>query len=67
MNNDKYAEIYRRMHPRVFPYSPYERQMELSDLWPSEQARIKREIDATAELILDTPRMILQYIQGKEK
>ena len=46
MTDDEYAEIYRRMRPKMFPYSPYERQMELSDRWPADQEQIKREIDA---------------------
>ena len=32
-------KIYRRMHPREFPYSPWGRQLELRDLWPDEQQK----------------------------
>lgn len=36
-------QTYRKEHPRMFPHSPWERQMELSDLWPRDQdAYVKR-------------------------
>lgn len=40
-----YAKIYRRLNPRKHPYSPYEPQRQLTDLWPSEQEKFKRMID----------------------
>lgn len=36
-DDDEYAAAYRRAHLRRSPYSPWERQQELSDLWPSDQ------------------------------
>lgn len=47
-----YEQIYRKMHPKRFPYSPYEKQRELCDLWPDEQEKFKREVDT----ILDYER-----------
>lgn len=40
-----YERIYRRLNPRTFPYSPYERQRELSDLWPREQQKFRDMVD----------------------
>lgn len=44
-----YDAIYRRAHPRRFPFSPYERQMQLRDLWPSEQEKFRRIVDAATQ------------------
>lgn len=44
-----YDAAYRRAHPRLFPYSPWERQKELSDLWPSEQKKFRDVVDAARE------------------
>lgn len=44
-----YDAAYRAAHPRLFPFSPYERQRELRDLWPSEQAKFRRIVDAIAK------------------
>lgn len=41
-----YEAIYRRMHPKRMPYSAYEPQLELRNLWPRDQAEFKRQIDA---------------------
>lgn len=41
-----YAAMYRRAHPRLMPFSPWERQRELSDLWPSKQAKFRKLADA---------------------
>lgn len=41
-----YHAIYRKAHPPHFPHSPYERRLELSDLWPSEQENFIRIVDA---------------------
>ena len=38
---------YRDLHPPMFPYSPWERKMELRDLWPSEQAKFVRTVSAS--------------------
>lgn len=46
MSETIYDKIYRRANPKLFPYSPYERQPELRDLWPSEQEKFKRVVDA---------------------
>lgn len=40
-----YDEIYRRLNPRSCPLSPYERQRELGDLWPSKQSEFRKMID----------------------
>jgi len=40
-----YDQIYRKLNPKRFPYSPWERQVELSDLWPVDQQKFKDEID----------------------
>lgn len=42
-------KIYRELHPRSFPYCSYEKQMELSDLWPCEQEGFKRMIEEVAK------------------
>lgn len=47
MSNDEIrdfaAELYRREHPKQCPTNPYERQIELGDLWPiSQQEYIER-------------------------
>lgn len=41
-----YDETYRAMHPKLFPFSPWERQRELRDLWPDEQAKFRKMVDA---------------------
>lgn len=46
MTDDIYARTFRRLHPRRSPYSPYERQRELSDLWPRDQQRFRETVDA---------------------
>lgn len=40
-----YDQIYRDLHPITFPWSPYDRQLELRDLWPSDQERFRKKID----------------------
>lgn len=47
MSDTIYDTIFRRLHPRMFPYSPRERQRELRDLRLSEQEKFKRQVDAT--------------------
>jgi hypothetical protein len=51
MADSVYDKIYRRMHPRQFPYSAFERQSELSDLWPAEQTRFRKMVDATVQSV----------------
>lgn len=46
MNTPDYERIYRRLHPRRFPYSPFETQRELRDLWPVEQKKFRHMVDA---------------------
>jgi len=47
----KFAEkLYRKEHPREFPFSPYERQRELSDLWPQDQANYVNRVEAFLDL-----------------
>ena len=46
-----YEGIYRKMNPRIFPYSAHERQKELSDLWPADQERFKDQVDSIASAI----------------
>lgn len=41
-----YERLYRRMHPKRFPYSPWERQRELHDLWPVDQRAFRQVVDA---------------------
>ena len=41
-----YEAIYRKTHPRAFLFSPWERQMELRDLWPSLQTEFRDGVDA---------------------
>lgn len=53
-----YDQIYRELHPRQFPHSPYEKQRELRNLWPSEQEKFKQEIDVVLRAALE---------QSKEK
>lgn len=48
-----YDAIYRRMNPRLFPYSPWERQKELRDLWPSEQSKVRKQIDTIADAMME--------------
>lgn len=43
---DIYERTYRRLNPRFFPYSPYERQRELRDLWPQDRRRFRDMVDA---------------------
>lgn len=31
-------QVFRRENPRRFPFSPWGKQLELRDLWPSDQA-----------------------------
>lgn len=46
-----YDEIYRKANPRRFPYSPFERQRELRDLWPDLQEDFRRVVDAAIDKI----------------
>ena len=48
-----YDRIYRRLHPKTFPFSPYERQLELSDLWGANQEKFRREVNA---ILSEDPR-----------
>lgn len=48
-SEDIYDRVYREMNPRIFPYSPWERQRQLCDLWPSEQKKFKDMVDAVAK------------------
>ena len=41
-----YDKIYVKAHPPRFPYSPHAKQRQLKDLWPSEQEKFKRIVDA---------------------
>lgn len=41
-----YDTIYRQVNPRRFPFSPFERQIELRDLWPDEQENFRKVVDA---------------------
>ena len=43
-NREELRRIYRRLHPRQFPYSSWERQRQLDDLWPAEQERFARDV-----------------------
>jgi hypothetical protein len=54
MATDTYERIYRETHPRIFPYSPWERQLELRDLWPSEQQKFRNHVDYLTRIIADT-------------
>jgi hypothetical protein len=40
-----YEKLYRELHPRHVPTSPYGRQIELRDLWPADQEKFKRLVD----------------------
>lgn len=40
-----YETIYRRLHPRTHPFSPYEVQRQLRDLWESDQQRFRDQVD----------------------
>lgn len=53
MSETIYDRAYRKMHPRLFPFSAWERQRELSDLWPADQEKFKRVVDA----IIDVHRL----------
>ncbi|MGN6768872.1 MAG: hypothetical protein ACTHJQ_03350 [Rhizobiaceae bacterium] len=44
---DIYERIYRETHPRLFPFSPFERQRELRDLWPADQRKFRDMVDST--------------------
>lgn len=49
MDIEKLAEeVYRQEPPRMFPYSPYGRQMELHDLWPTDR---KAYVDRVARIV----------------
>jgi hypothetical protein len=41
-----YDAIYRKANPRTMPYNIHCRQPELSDLWPIDQQKFKRIVDA---------------------
>jgi len=45
-----YAAIYRKANPKAMPFSIHERQRELSDLWPVDQEKFKRIVDATRRI-----------------
>lgn len=40
-----YERIYRRLHPKIAPYNPHERQRELHDLWEADQEEFRRTVD----------------------
>ncbi len=40
-----YDAIFRKLHPRSSPFSPWERQRELRDLWPADQQKFKGMVD----------------------
>lgn len=42
---DDYEKIYRRLHPKRFLFSPWERQAELRNLWPRDQQKFKKMVD----------------------
>lgn len=46
MTKPDYDAIFRRLHPSPAPYSPHFRPLELRDLWPVDQEKFKREVDA---------------------
>jgi len=46
MSNFDYDALYRKLHPRSMPFSPYERQRELRDLWPVDQQKFRDFVDA---------------------
>lgn len=48
-----YDNLYRKLNPRRFPYSPWERQRELNDLWPQDQELFRRLVDGVALPIED--------------
>jgi hypothetical protein len=41
-----YDAIYRKANPRTMPYNIHCRQPELSNLWPIDQQKFKRIVDA---------------------
>ncbi len=45
MTDALYDSLYRKLHPRMFPHSPWERQRELRDLWPAEQMEFRKMVD----------------------
>lgn len=49
-----YDEIYRTMHPRRFPFNPFERQRELRDLWPDEQRQFRKMVDVLHRVKVQT-------------
>ena len=40
-----YAKIFRQLHPKLMPFNPYEKQRELSHLWPADQAKFRQMVD----------------------
>ncbi len=50
--SDIYEQVYRDLHPRTFPLSPWERQRELRDLWPAEQQKFRDMVDAAGRRAL---------------
>lgn len=48
-----YAQAYRDLHPRQFPFSPWERQMELRDLWPADQERFRETVRGILKTVSD--------------
>ena len=46
MTKTDYEAIFRKLHPRSMPWSPWGRQLELRDLDEAEQEKFKRTVDA---------------------
>jgi hypothetical protein len=46
-----FERAYRIANPKFCPLSPHERQAELSDLWPSEQEKFKKNCKAALAAI----------------
>ena len=61
MKREEYERIFRRMHPRTDPTSPYERQRELRNLWPADQQKFIQEVDAVIDCYRDAP-----HVAGRE-
>jgi hypothetical protein len=55
MDTKQYEEIFRRLHPRRVRYSRAPR-LELRDLWPADQEKFKREIDAVRAYLREDKR-----------
>ena len=48
-------ELFRREHPKSCPWSPWERQMELRDLWPADQEAYIRRVEQMIRLTWPAP------------